>query len=454
MGTASQALAEFVSALRYDDLPPGVVRAAKRHLLDTAGVTLAATASGVGLATAEMTRSWAGAREASIIGFDFGAPAPFAALVNGTHAHALDFDDTHVEAVLHPSAVVFPAALAVAEETGARGADLITAAVAGYEVAARVGAAAPGRFDARGLDATGIAGTFAATAAAGRLWGLTEDQLAHAFGIAGSASSGVLASLSGSAASKGLHAGWAAHGGVIAADLARRGATGPQTIFEGPLGFFDAFLSGEDVDLGRLTRGLGLEWETTRIAIRPYAASDFVHAFMDAAVRTSLKWADIEEIACFVAPAAVPIVCEPRSPRLHPATTHVAQYSLPFAVATAIVGGREDLDLFGDEARTDRRVLALAERIRHIPDPTLPFPHAFGGRMTIVTRTGREIEVEELLNRGHPDRPLPDDAVDAKFMRCARPRLDIRAARRALYLFSSLESSERITDLADALRCG
>src|SRR5260221_550781 len=273
MGTTSQQLAEFVAALRYEDLPPDVVAAAKRHILDAVGVALAASAVGAGAPVIEMTRSWAGARESSILGYDFGAPAPWAALANGTLTHALDYDDTHVESVVHPSAFVMPAAFAVAEEIGASGRDLITAAVAGYEGATRIGAAAPGRFHVRGQHTTGLRGTFGAAAAAGRLWGLTADAVAQGPGIAGAPA-----------------AGW---------------------------------------------------------------------------------------------------VAEPRAPRLHPATTYAAQFSLPFAVASAIVGGRDSLEFFGDDARSDRRVLTLAERVHHQPDPTLPFPKTYGGRMKVNTRGGR-----------------------------------------------------------------
>src|SRR5947207_2022824 len=225
MGTASQQLAEFVAGLRFDGLPPDVVAAARRHMLDAVGVALAASALGAGAPVIEMTRSWAGAREASVIGYDFGAPAPWAALANGTLTHALDFDDTHVESVVHPSAFVVPAAMAVGEEIGASGRDIVTAAVAGYEVATRIGAAAPGRFHVRGQHTTGLCGTFGAAAVAGRLWGLTPDEIAQAFGIAGSQSSGLFAYLSDGSETKRLHAGWAAHGGIVAADLARRGST-------------------------------------------------------------------------------------------------------------------------------------------------------------------------------------------------------------------------------------
>src|SRR2546425_724502 len=350
MGTTSQQLAEFVAALRYEDLPPDVVAAAKRHMLDAVGVALAASAIGAGGPVIEMTRSWAGARESSIIGYDFGAPAPWAALANGTLTHALDFDDTHVESVVHPSAFVVPAAMAVGEEIGASGRDLIVAAVAGYEVSTRIGAAAPGRFHVRGQHTTGLCGTFGAAAVAGRLWGLTADEIAQAFGIAGSQSSGLFAYLADGSETKRFHAGWAAQGGIVAADLARRSFTGPATIFEGPHGFYDAFLTGESHDASRIVRGLGTEWESTRIAIKPYPACHFVHAFMDAARRLGVRAGDVEEITCAVAPAAVGIVCEPREPRLAPGSTYAAQFSLPFAVASAVVGGREGLELFGPEA--------------------------------------------------------------------------------------------------------
>jgi 2-methylcitrate dehydratase PrpD len=442
MGTASQALAEFIASLRYEDLPAEVVSAARRHILDAVGVSLAAAARGEASGLVDMTRSWAGARESTIIGHEFGAPAPFAALANGTLAHALDFDDTHVESVVHPSAVVMPAAFAVGEEVGARGAEMLAAAVAGYEVAGRVGAAAPGRFQVRGFDTTGVVGTFAAAAVAAKLWGLSAEETTHALGIAGSQSSGVFAYLSAGSETKRLHAGWAAHGGVIAADLARRGLTGPPTVFEGPHGLFDALLHGEDVDRARLVRGLGAEWETTRIAIKPYPASHFVHAFMDAAARAGVKWADIDEVICAVAPATVGIVCEPRAAKLHPPTTQAAQYSLPFAVASAIVGGRESLELFGEDARTDRRVLTLAERIHYETDPTLPFPKTFGGRMKIVTRGGRVLELDETVNRGHPDRPLTEQELTDKFTRNARMRLEPRAARRAMLKLQSMETSD------------
>lgn len=450
MATVAETLAEFAAGLRPGDLPAEVVRAVKRHALDAIGTALAASAGRAGAPIVEAVRAWGGAREAGVIGHDFGAPAPQAALANGALAHALDFDDTHPESIVHPSAVIVPAALAVAEEAGADGAAFLTACAAGYEVATRVGCAAPGRFHARGLHATGVCGPFGAAAAAARIWGLTRQETAWALGIAGSQASGLFAYLADGSETKRFHAGWAAHAGVIAADLARRGFSGPATVFEGPHGLFDALLAGEPRDLARVTRGLGEEWETTRIAIKPYPACHFVHAFMDAALASGVKPGDVEEIICSIAPTAVPIVAEPREARVRPATTYAAQFSLHFAVATALVGGREGTDLFGEDALADRRVLGLAERVRYEPDPTLPFPKTYGGRVVVHLRDGRTREVDEIVNRGHPDRPLTDEEVRAKFIANARRRLDNGSAEKlveTVWRLDELGSVEEIVAL-------
>ena len=398
--TAAGTLAEFAAGLRFESIPPPVVHAAKRQVLDTIGVSLAASAIGAASPVVEAVRAWAGAREASVIGHDFGAPAPHAALANGTLAHALDFDDTHVSSVVHASAFVGPAALAVAEECGAGGDGFLAACVAGYEVATRIGAAAPGRFHARGLHPTGICGPFGAATTAGVLWGLGTAELTSALGIAGSQSSGLLASSAGGA------------------------------------------------EPARLCRGLGAEGETARIAIKPYPACHFLHAFMDAAARLGVRAGDVEEITCHVAAPIVPVVCEPVAGRASPASTYAAQFSLPFAVASAIVGGREGLELFGAEARADKRVLGLAERVRYVVDDAHPFPDAYGGRITVHLRDGRVREGEEPVNRGHPDRPLSDDEVVAKFVSNARRRLDAGAVQKIVDTVWRLEEVDTVEELA------
>jgi 2-methylcitrate dehydratase PrpD len=192
-------------------------------------------------------------------------------------------------------------------------------------------------------------------------------------------------------------------------------------------------------------RGLGSEWETARIAIKAHPACYFVHAFIDAVTGLRVRAGDVEEITCSIASSAVGIVCEPREGRLQPATTYAAQFSLPFAVASAVVGGREGLDRFGEEARSDKRVLSLAERVRHVVDDSLP---TFGGRVTVQLRDGRVREAEELVVRGHPDRPLTDEEVTAKFIANARRRLDNGAVEKTADVVWRLDQIDSIEELS------
>jgi 2-methylcitrate dehydratase PrpD len=370
-------------------------------------------------------------------------------MATGALAGALDFDDTHPASLVHASAVIIPAALAAGEEHGADGRTVIAACAAGYEVAGRLGAAAGTTTLERGLHATGVFGPFGAAAAAGRVWGLTPEQMASAFGIAGSQAAGILASLADVADTLRFHAGWAAQAGVIAADLARRGLTGPANVLDGPHGIFQALL-GTSID-EKVALNLGNRWEASRVATKPYAASHFVQACMDAAASTGVRAGDIEEVMCFVPAAVVPIVCEPRAAKTHPATPDAARQSLPFAVATILAGGRSGPGAFGEEALNDRRVITLAQRVFAEADPTLDFPAAFGGRVRIVLRDGRIREASEAINRGHPDRPLSEEELRAKFVANARKRLDNGAVAKlaeTTMRLDELDSVEELTALA------
>jgi 2-methylcitrate dehydratase PrpD len=243
-------------------------------------------------------------------------------------------------------------------------------------------------------------------------------------------------------------AGWAAHTGVVAADLARRGFTGPSSILDAP-----KRKRADDLfaDRARMTEGLGDSWETLRVALKPYPACHFVHAYADAVGRVGVKPGDVEQIICIVAPQIVPVVCEPRATKAHPADGTQARFSLPFAGATAMIGGRQPLEMFGDDARNDRRILQLAERVIYEPDPSMRYPDVFDARIVVRLRDGRTRETGEQINRGHPDRPLSDDDVQMKFAANARKRLDqAEAAKLAgeVWRLERLDTLEQLLALA------
>lgn len=411
----------------------------RRHLLDTIGCALASAAAGSAVPVIEMVRAGAGAREAGILGYEFRAPAAQAALATGTLIHALDYDDTHMRSVVHPGACVTPAALAAAEEAGCDGRTFLVALAAGYEVACRMGIAMRPALAGRGLDPTGFAGTFGAAAAAGRVWGLTATQTAHAFGLAGALSGGLVGGIAGSSDVMRIRGGWAAQTGVTAADLARRGFTGPVDIAQGAHGLI--------ADVDAALDELESRWECERVAIKPYPACHYVHAYADAAARLTVKPGDIAEIIAVVHPAIVPIVCEPRAQRSAPQSDAEARFSMPFAIATAIIGGRPPLELFGVDARADRRILSLAERVRFETDASLPYPDSYGGRIVVALRDGRSRESVEMINRGHPDRPLSDDEIAVKFFGNARKRIESAAASKLAGAVARLEDLDDLDEV-------
>src|SRR2546426_8256647 len=269
--SASRRLARFALGLRLGAIPPAAVERATLLVLDTLGSCLAASTMEFGRATTETALRLGGAPESTLVGAKERVGASHAVLANGTLAHGLDFDDTREDAIVHTGSVAVTTALAVGEAQKASGRGALEAAIAGVEVMCRVGLAVPGRFHARHYHPTSLAGSFAAAAVAGRLRGLTEDELVHAFGICGSQAGGIIEYLADGSWTKRLHPGWAAHAGVVATLLAQSGFTGPETVFEGEHGFYRAFAGGFDAQrLEELLASLGGEWELERLTFKPY----------------------------------------------------------------------------------------------------------------------------------------------------------------------------------------
>src|SRR5262249_38546133 len=226
--TAAQHVAEFV--VETEHVPTGVIADAELHVLDTLGCGLAALAMDEARFVLDAVSETDSAGPATAIGLADGLPADGAALANGTLFHALDFDDTHPDSVVHVSATTVAAGLAAGEIAGATGRDLIAAIVIGDEISTRVGMAAGGRFHARGFHPTGVCGVFGATATVARLRGLDAATTVNALGIAGSMAGGLLEFLADGAKTKPIHPGWAAHCALNAVRLAVHGATGPATV--------------------------------------------------------------------------------------------------------------------------------------------------------------------------------------------------------------------------------
>ncbi|MFJ8927472.1 MmgE/PrpD family protein [Streptomyces sp. NPDC102364] len=436
--TPAQQLAAFAVAVRDGELDAGLRDKVTGHLLDLLGNSLAALSERPGAAVRELVEEWGGAPAATVIGSATRLPAPSAALVNGTLAHSLDFDDTHLPSVLHPSASVLPAALATAETVGASGARLLDAAAVGIEITCRLGMAQYDEklgnsvFFDRGLHATAICGAIGSAVTAAMLRGLDADGICSAIGIAASMGSGIIEANRTGGTVKRVHCGWAAHAGVVAADMARLGLTGPPTVLEGRFGFFQAFC-GERFDeatvTAAITDGLGERWELSRLFIKPYPCNHFTHAGVDAAMRLRRRGVDparIDRLTLGVPAPVLRTIAEPAAEKAQPRSGYHAAFSGPYTVAAGLLAEpdapghglgvfHED---FTDEAAADPARLALAARVTCVADKecTTVFPHQFPAVLTAELDDGSTVTEQVMVNRGSPQDPLDARELTAKFL--------------------------------------
>lgn len=465
MTTVVQRLAGLAARTRAEGLPPGLRDDVARRALDLLGNSLAATHQPSARAVAGVVRAWGGAESATAVGTGSRVPAPSAALVNGTLAHSLDFDDTHLPSVLHPSSPVVPAALAVAEARGSSGAEMLDAAGVGIEVAVRLGM---GGYDAdlgnseffeRGLHATSICGTVGAAVAAATVAGLSSEGIADAAGIAASMGAGLIEANRTGGTVKRVHCGWAAHAGVVAAELAEHGITGPPTVVEGRFGFLNAYV-GERADVGAVVDRLGEHWELPGIFFKPYPCNHFTHAGVDAALvlrARGVKAADVEALELGVPTPVLRTIAQPPEEKARPRSGYHAAFSGPYTVAAALLGGgglglfHED---FTDAAALDEERLALAARVACVADARCDeiFPRQFPAVLRAVLHDGRREEVRVEVNRGGPQNPLTSDELEEKFRLNASRVLSEGAATRVSQAVLGLPTGGSVADVMALVR--
>jgi 2-methylcitrate dehydratase PrpD len=412
----TERLAAYAAKLGYDELPAPVVQRAKDCICDT----VAAIIYGAELPWSKMivahARRTSAAGRSSILGSEGGpVQAGAAALANGAMTHAFELDSlTKPDSGSHPGATVFTAALAVAEDRGLSGRDLLTAFVVGAESMFRIGHATKHTNEARGFHAPGTTGPFGAAAAAGRLMGLNAAKMTNALGVAGSCAGGLLefAHAGNGAMVKRLHMGRAAEGGVLAASLAADGFTGPTSVLEGEYGFLRVFCN--DWDLSELTRGLGSEYFTLDIMLKRYACHITAHNPVEATLelRNEHKFtaADV---------AAITIAGNERMAKTNnipaPADMMLAQYSIPFSVALSLYRDPVDPRSFDQEVVHDRAILDLASRTRMAVTPGQDRRN-LAATVTIKLKDGREVSRQVTSFKGTPERPMARAELREKFL--------------------------------------
>ncbi len=429
MDSISRRMAQFALSLQYDDLPENVVQITKRLLLDSIGCALAAVKLKDIQASYDYLQQLGGKRQASIIWYGDRTNLPNAALINSLLIRAMDYNDVYwKQDPCHPSDMI-PAALAPAEHRGVSGKELITAIVIAYELEMRLCLAADPGIREKGWHHASLT-QFASPLVAGRILGLSEDQMVSAVGIAGSSHftlGGVVASHLTNM--KNAADPMATEAGVAAAMLAAAGYTGPSEVFEGKEGLFEV-LSSVKWNRDSLVDGLGRKFLITQCGFKAFPTEALTHqpitATLEAMQENKIAPADVKEVLVETTKRGVDILSD--EGKYHPETKETADHSLPYCVAVAIAKGNVLPSDFEEKALRNESVLDLIPRIKVIANAEIDsiFPNVKRAIVTITTKDGRTIKKQEDFARGQPERPLSEQELLAKFHANSRGALSKR----------------------------
>jgi len=452
----TRAIAEFVSGLRYDDIPNEVIARIKLLILDSLGCALYGSA----LEWSRILRATLGAIDKTdgcrVWGTAERLSAPHAALVNGTLVQSFELDDVHRQGVLHVGAVTLPPLIAVTEmRSGLTGRDFLRAAVAGYEIGPRVGKCMGPQHIGQGWHSGATVGVFSAASGASAALGLTADQTVHALGIAGTQSAGLMAAQYG-AMVKRMHAGRAAQSGLYAALLAQNGFTGIVDVFESPYGgFCTTFSRSTDrFDLSQLSFELGRQWESLCVSLKFYACVGSNHTTLDAIrtmqTRRPFGPEDIDEIVVHGSHVTVEHVGWPYEPQ----GLTSAQLNLPFCVATLLLEGDVFVDQFSENVVENQARIALSRKVRVEHDPAITergsnFRHMV--RVEVKLKDGTRLEETVEAPRGSEKSFASEADIVGKFMKLATHTVGREQANRIVELVLGADKLVRADEIARSL---
>jgi 2-methylcitrate dehydratase PrpD len=418
----TQALASFLASLRYEDLPDEVVGRTEEFFLDWVASALA----GKDARPVRALEGFAGKMgpphgPAEILSSRRRTSPLFAALVNAASSHVVEQDDVHNGAVFHPATVVFPAALAAAQEIGASGRDFIAASVAGYEAGVRIGSFL-GRSHYEVFHTTGTAGTLAAAAAVAHVLGADEETTLNALGSAGTQAAGLWEFMRDAADSKQLHTAKAATDGLLSAYLARDGFIGARRILEGDRGMAAGMSS--DPDPAKLTEGLGEKWAVLETSFKYHASCRHTHPAADALLEGmqehGLGADDIARVRARVHSPAIDVL----GPVTDPRTIHQSKFSMGFVLALVALKSSARIDDFTEEALQDPGLRAFSERVEMVLDQEVDaaYPERWIGLVEIETTGGATITSRVDVPKGDPNNTLSREEIEEKARNLAKYR--------------------------------
>lgn len=443
----SQRLTEFMSKTKYEDIPTKVLEEAKHCFIDCLGCMLAGAKEPVAGIIVNYVETMGGNPDASVIGHNLKTSVYNAAMANGVIGHALDYDDMSASLIGHSSTVVLPAVLAMGEYKKISGRQALEAYTLGIEVSCAIGRGANPQHYQNGWHPTSSIGVFGATAAAGKILGLSEEKFIHAFGIAASESSGLRENFG--TMTKPLHAGRAAARGVLAAMLASKSFTGARNIFEGEAGFFKVMAGNYDLEKIHKSLGNPYEVESPGLSIKPYpacgAAFNGIDAILALVKEHNIKPEEVKKIECGSVPIAKDVLIYPL-----PKTGLEGKFSMPFCLALALVEEKVTLDHFTDQKVSDPAIVKLMEKTNLYVDPDLAkigYRGTFNTIIKISLNDGREYIKRLDYSKGSPENPLSEDELFDKYVDCARRLLPEEKVNRSVQMLKGLPELADLTEL-------
>ena len=449
---ATAVLSTFASRTRLSDISSEAVAATKRHILDCTGVALAAAAEPAGRIILDVMREQGGNAQAGVLGSDLRTNTISAAWTNGALAHLLDYDDTGFS---HPTACILPAALAMAEATGATGGALVAAVCVGLEVFERLSSS--GRqheheLRRRGFHPTSLYGGAAAAAAAGNIVGLNPEQMAVAIGLA-AANAGGLTQHFGTPG-KGIHAGNSARAGVTSVLLGAKNYVADLAGIEGKYGFFSAFHDAGNYSFDKMRDGLGTHWSIVDpgLTVKNYPCCGGTLRALDALQallrENDIRFGDVTKLEVDVHPDLLHIV------RFHkPTRGFYGKFSIDYVLAAMLLDGRVDLDSFSDEYCNSPRMRASLDKVQVNVHPEWPNDQASRRKtpVTVTMNDGRTFNRMVEKVRGSPGNPMTREELVGKYRSCASRVLRKDSLEKSVEILEALEKEPKVTDLVKTL---
>ena len=447
-------LIDFLQGLTVDAVPSQVAGVAKWCLLDSLGCALFGSQQEWARIMTEEMSAQGGHGHSTVVGRGETLPAPAAALCNGTAAHGFELDDLLDEPIVHPGAIIIPAALATAESINASGARLLLGIIAGYESMNRIGLAMGLEPAHRGFHKTALVGPVGAAIAAGVVMNLTPGRLLTAAGLACSTASGIksFAAGTGGGMMKRMHAGRAAESGVRMAQLAARDFTAPPSAIDGRFGLLEVF-GGKDIDPGALVADLGKRWATENVYVKVYPCCSWIQAAVQQLVALrgpqTLAPDAIAKVRIGVSAYAAK-----NNGAVAPPDIMGAQYSFPYCAALALTADPTDPAMYTEQAIVDARRRELAKRVELYVDPQMEaaYPKHYGSRIEVQLANGQRLNSFVLDPHGMPADPVTEAERIAKFSRLAASVLSENAAGEIIAMVRAVDKLASVRELAALLR--